>query len=283
MVLLGQQNLKHRTIKCYLSGIHFSQIQLGLGDPFKDKSMPLLDYLLQGIKHVQARAGEPPKPRLPITPDILVHQKNLWLRPPVNPDYIMLWAAACTGFFGFLRAGEFTVPSVGDYDPEVHLSIGDIALDSHSDPSLIRIRIKQSKTDPFRQGADIFVGATKADICPVQALVNYIAVRGTTPGPLFVFRSGTPLTRSALVTYVQAALKLAGMSPEAYTGHSFRIGAATTAAKCGVEDSLIQTLGRWKSTAYLAYIKIPPQQLAAVGQLLVTDRKDAEQRGHLSS
>ena len=83
--------------------------------------------------------------------------------------------------------------------------------------------------------------------------------------------------------YVQAALKLAGMSPEAYTGHSFRIGAATTAAKCGVEDSLIQTLGCWKSTAYLAYIKIPPQQLAAVGRLLVTDRKYAEQRGHLSS
>ena len=86
------------------------------------------------------------------------------------------------------------------------------------------------------------------------------------------------------MTYVQAALKMAGISPEAYTGHSFRIGAATTAAKCGIEeDSLIQTLGRWKSTAYLAYIKIPPQQLATVGRLLVTDRKNSEQRGSSSS
>ena len=166
VALLGQQNLKHRTIKCYLSGIRFSQIQLGLGDPFKDKSMPLLDYLLQGIKHVQARAGEPPKPRLPITPDILVHLKTLWLRPPVNPDYIMLWAAACTGFFGFLRAGEFTVPSVGDYDPEVHLSIGDIALDSHSDPSLIRIRIKQSETDPFRSRHGHICGSNQSRYMP---------------------------------------------------------------------------------------------------------------------
>ena len=283
VALMGQQNLKYRTIKCYLSGIRFTQIQLGLGDPFKDKAMPLRDYLLQGVKHVQARAGEPPKPRLPITPDILGHLKHIWLHPPANPDYIMLWAAACTGFFGFLRAGEFTVPSVQDYDPEVHLSIADIAVDNHSVPSVIRIRIKQSKTDPFRQGADIFVGATKVDICPVQALVNYIAIRGTTPGPLFVFRSGDPLTRSTLVTYVQAALKIAGISPEAYTGHSFRIGAATTAAKCGIEDSLIQTLGRWKSTAYLAYIKIPPQQLATVGRLLVIDRKNSEQRGSSSS
>ena len=170
----------------------------------------------------------------------------------------MLWAAAYTGFFGFLRAGEFTVPSLQGYDPEVHLNLGDLAIDSHTAPSLIRIRIKQSKTDPFRQGMDIFVGATKADICPVQALVNYIGVRGTTPGPLFVFRSGTPLTRATLVTEVQAALKLAGVAPDAYTGHSFRIGAAMTAAKYDLEDSLIQTLGRWKSTVYLAYIKSHP-------------------------
>ena len=266
---LGEQNLRHRTIKCYLSGVQFAQIQLGLGDPFKDKNTSLLDYLLQGIKHVQARAGEPPKPRLLITPDILGRLKTIWLRPPSNRNHIMLWAAACTGFFGFLRAGEFTVPSLQGYDQEVYLNLGDLAIDSHTAPSLIRIRIKQSKTDPFRQGVDIFVGATKADICPVQALVNYIGVHGTTPGPLFVFRSGAPLTRATLATEVQAALKLAGVAPDAYTGHSFRIGAAMTAAKCGLEDSPIQTL---RSTAHLAYIKIPPQHLAAVGRVLVADR-----------
>ncbi len=31
---LGQQLLKHRTIKTYLSGVSFAQIQSGLGDPF---------------------------------------------------------------------------------------------------------------------------------------------------------------------------------------------------------------------------------------------------------
>lgn len=68
----------------------------------------------------------------------------------------MLWAAACTGFFGFLRAGEFTVPSTKGYDPDVHLNLQDLAVDSHSNPTMIRLRIKESKTDTFRKGADVF-------------------------------------------------------------------------------------------------------------------------------
>ena len=107
-----------------------------------------------------------------------------------------------------------------------------------------------SKTDPFRRGFSIFLGKTDSDVCPVAALLSYLAKRGLAPGPLFRLDDGRPLTRLALVSEVRAALTVAGIDPAPYSGHSFRIGAATSAAAAGVEDAVIKTLGRWRSDAY---------------------------------
>ena len=49
------------------------------------------------------------------------------------------------------------------------------------------------------------------------------------------------------------SLSLAHLPAKGYTGHSFRIGAATIAATAGLEDSTIQTLGQWKSSSYRLY------------------------------
>lgn len=114
----------------------------------------------------------------------------------------MLWAAACVGFFEFLQAGEFVVPSPQAYDPSVHLNLNDIAVNNHAAPTIIRVQIKQSKTDPFRKGVDVFLDATNSAICPVDAIIRYIAVRSPTPGPLFVLQSGVSLTRSYLARSV---------------------------------------------------------------------------------
>ena len=66
---------------------------------------------------------------------------------------------------------------------------------------------------------------------------------------------------------VRAALKEAGLDPSKFAGHGFRIGAATTAAARGVEDSLIKTLGRWESSAYLLYVRIPRERLAGISSV----------------
>ena len=102
----------------------------------------------------------------------------------------MLLAACCVGYFSFLRAGEFTVRSQEVFDPSFSLTLGDIAVDQHNNPSIVRIRLKQSKTDPLRRGVNVFLGQTNADLCPVTAILAYVALRPQLEGPLFVFQDG---------------------------------------------------------------------------------------------
>ena len=70
-------------------------------------------------------------------------------------------------------------------------------------------------------------------------------------------RSTVQITRRRFVARVREALTAAGVDSSAYSGHIFRSGAATKAAKCGVSDTVIKMLGRWKSSAYQLYIKTP--------------------------
>ena len=162
------------------------------------------------------------------------------------------------------------MPSDREYDPAVHLGRQDLAVDNPKHPGVIRVRIKQSKTDPFRKGVDLFLGRTSSDLCPVTALLRYLVVRGAKEGPLFMFSKGSFLTRQRFVTKVREALQKTGLEEAKYNGHSFRIGAATTAAAKGLEDSTIKTLGRWRSLAYLQYIKIPRHELAYYSKVLAS-------------
>ena len=123
----------------------------------------------------------------------------------------MLWAARCLCYFTFLRAGEITIPCDKDYDPAVHLSMGDIAVDDVHNPTMLQINIKQSKTYPFWRGVNLFMGRTGSDLCPVAALMDYLSVRGTKCGSLFLFEDGRFLTRVHFVEAVRSALLSVGV------------------------------------------------------------------------
>ena len=94
-------------------------------------------------------------------------------------------------------------------------------------------------------------------------------VRPKRGGPLFVYQDCRFLTHQRLVHHRRAALQSAGISTNQYSGHSCRIGAASTAARAGIEDSTtIKMLGRWESAAFLRYIRMPRDQLAAMSTRL---------------
>lgn len=263
---LASEGLVPQTIKSYLSALRFFHIMAGNGDPFTPGAFPRLQYVIRGIKRA---SRTPVRPRLPITPSLLTAIRSQWSATPPEPDKVMLWAACCMGFFGFMRAGEFTVKSSQDCDTESALSLHDVAVDSHSNPTMVRVHLAQSKTDPFRHGVDIFLGRTDSALCPVAAVLAYCAIRPSSAGPFFLFQDGSPLTRDKLVAALRSALVHAGVDVSLYSGHSFRVGAATTAAHRGLSEATIKMLGRWESSAYERYIRTPRESLAAISRWLV--------------
>ena len=184
----------------------------------------------------------------------------------------MLWEAASLCFFGFLRSGEITVPSASSFDISRHPAFRNVSVDKLHSPTTVHIRLKTSKTDLSERGW-IYLWASQADpLCPVSVLLDYLVVRGSGPGPLFMFQDGKPLARPGFVATVKGALSMAGIDSLHYSGQRFRSGAAMTAAEQGIGDSTIKMLGRWKSTAYQLYVKIPRSKLAAFTSCLAQGR-----------
>ena len=93
--------------------------------------------------------------------------------------------------------------------------------------------------------------------CPVQLILSYVSLRGHSPGPLFCWPDGKAISRTFFIAQLNAALKFNNLDSSLYKGHSFRIGVASCAATKGFSDSQICLLGRWKSNAFLRYIRTP--------------------------
>ena len=143
-------------------------------------------------------------------------------------------------------------------------------MDNLLNPTMLRVHLKSSKMDQERRGVDLFIGRTGNSLCPVVAMLRYLEMRGVDDGPLFREQNEAPLTKDRLVVKVRLTLQLAGIDPSNYAGHSFRIGAATTAASKGISDSVIQLLGRWKSDSFNRYNRTPTHSLAHTSQLLAS-------------
>ncbi len=50
--------------------------------------------------------------------------------------------------------------------------------------TVTQVRLKTSKTDPFRKEVDVYVGKTGNDLCPVSAMLAYLAVQSSKPLPV---------------------------------------------------------------------------------------------------
>ena len=203
--LLANDGLTPQTIKSYLSAVQSMQISLGLPPPSEQSSLPRLKRVLDGIRRCRVLGGKPPRTRLPITATVL-RRIEAPLKEHNGQDASAFWAIAVTAFFGFFRLGELLVESESDYTPALHLSWGNVAVDAHSETSMVKIHLKKLKCDQFGKGVDILLGHTGCPLCPVVALLSFIGSHRDTAGCFFIDSERKPIRKSRFVSGVQNAL-----------------------------------------------------------------------------
>ena len=113
---------------------------------------------------------------------------------------------------------------------------------------------RSSKTDSFRLGQSLIIACTGSQVCAVTAMQHYFQRAAPPSRLLFSFQFGRLLTRSAVISLLRDIVRLVGLPFHSLKGHTFRIGAASTAAAVGLPDWLIKIMGRWSSDCYQLYI-----------------------------
>jgi hypothetical protein len=272
--LAGTKLVGFKTIKTYLAGLTATTIDSGFKDPIKDGN--IIYRLLRGIK--RTHGTQPKQIRLPITSAII---RKLVARIPRHQQSYedkLLFAAASTGTFGLLRAGEFvqtdhnqtqllTLMQLNLFNSQNNpINIHNASPEQFATAQYYTIHLAQSKADPFRFGADIVIGNTIA----VQAMIDYLIIHPTRVIPtstLFVDRNGHNLTRSQLMINIrQHLIHCHVKDAHLYHGHSFRKGGAQTLKELGVDTETIQLLGRWSSDAHILYTTTPMSTRLATSQ-----------------
>ena len=140
---LADQGLTPQSVKTYLAAVRSVQISLGLPDPRDQSSLPVLKRVQAGISRCRLYRKQPTRVRLPLTAEVL---RRFQQAPALlsHSDRPVLWAVAATAFFGFFRLGELLPAARASFHEETDLSWGDVAVDGHATPQMVKVHLKQS-------------------------------------------------------------------------------------------------------------------------------------------
>lgn len=173
--------------------------------------------------------------RLPITPLILGKRVNALEHTTSSPFLrALLRAMYILAFCAFLRVGEITKTGNANHH---FLKFYDICVSQDVRVrTFIDVNIPHSKySKSHHTTLQLQENTTTPYLCPYRAVVHYLDLRkhSSCSEPLFSFLDGNPITRYFFTQQLQAALSFCDLNLHNHYTHSFRIGAASTAAAKG--------------------------------------------------
>ena len=243
IAFLVRKGYKPATVSTYVSAIGYVHKLKSLPDPTSS-------FLILQILRACHKNGSVTDTRLPIDRPMLGKLMGaLDHIADSKRDCVLFKAMFALAFHAFLRIGEITVKR-GALNPHL-LQFSNLKMDKDQ----LVLSFSSYKHSQGRVFSIKIPASMPSTSCALRALQEYLVVRGTSPGPLFLFSSKTAVSRMEFDRVLKRALIFNSVSPTFFKGHSFWIGAATAAAEAGLSDSRIRELGRWKSDAFKKYIR----------------------------
>lgn len=246
VIALRDTDLSARSIAVYLAALSFQARALGWEDNTADFRVR---RMLEGLKQSCPRPSDAHRPVSPAMLQALCAEFGLLCTS--HYETVLFKACCLVLFFGAFRPSE--VLSVSKFNP------GDRALrwgDCQVGPNRVSLFLRHSKTDQRGRGQWVHLKkAAIGEICPVRAVAAYWRQAPQGAGPLFRHENALPMTVYQFRAVFHAALQRLGVAPGLFGLHSFRTGAASTAARLGFSSGAIQRIGRWRSGAFRYYVR----------------------------
>ena len=247
MAHLNIEGLAPTTIKTYLAAIRAWIISLGLNEPLI--WTPRVHLALRAL----SRSHSPRQPQ-PITYHLL---DAMLSKLSSSRDHLIIASAISLQYFACLRASELCSNLSQARAP----TRSDISFYSDAGALVMTYLCHSSKTAPH--GFQVHVGCSGMPACAPCIMHRYLNLHPLSPSDhLFTLSSSLPLSYSLYNSIIKDLVKSLGLDPSLYSSHSLRAGAATQAHRSGLDPASIKRLGRWKSQAYLAYLRPPPESNA---------------------
>ena len=264
--LIEERNCSSKTIDSYLSAVRMAHLTQGLDCPHLRK--PIIDLIIKGQAHHESLKPmlERKASRLPVTIAILKFLKHKLKKVdwPLWKKY-RLWSAACLLWNGGMRVHEGLPREKYSFDPTSTLCLEDVEFFKTKvggkETELLKVRLKCPKESSIGNGVVLEIFPTETFFCPITALRKYFKtcpIKLENGKPVFRTETGANYTgRDLNKELAELTSAITNGTKGKIRSHSFRSGLATEMGLAGFTDEQIMAAGRWSSTAFRSYCKLP--------------------------
>jgi hypothetical protein len=239
-----------KTISNYLNGVCAWHVTHSINWALEKRDM---ETMLQAANKLTPSTLRRKK-CLPYTPTFMSEiRQHLNLEEPL---YAAIFTCLTTCFYASARLGEFTVCTLGAFDPNKHVTIQNLSHDQDQNSYKVTVLHLPSTKVTSREGKDVYWASQDGDTDLTATLQNHLWVNQPSEGThLFTYQAKhaqCPLTKNKFLERVVDAACAAGL--ELLQGHGIRIGSTLKYLLHSVPFDMMKVQGQWAGDSFLLYL-----------------------------